>query len=471
MTNIEDRILQYLPDNSPLVVPADKVISIEPYLPEPELATITPFPLQDHVEVEDELQEDTDTEQIRRERQLFAPIKAAQAAFQHIQLHVAPSEVEEVERWQKTALVSKGNDSGELPRGLTRDELWSLVKAGQASLFDIAQDNEKLVKYVIRNLPISPEDMEDVFNTGYMGLLDAVASFTPGKGAKFSSWAMMKIRGAIVDDFRKNAPIPRSIVERAKRIALIENELAQSLGRMPTLSEVAQAGDMDIKKVREVKRLASTTVISSDNEDEEGYNLGSRLADEMDVSRDFTRGEMNEHVAKIIDELPGGKLSRVYDMYYRKGMSMALIAKEFGVSESRISQYHSRLLKVMRAALLQQGVMEDTDFGFVPKVVTPKDKGNRLSISKSEIQEEREPLVTNRYAQDTEISKTVRTTESLWSQLTSREQSFIAPLSYGFDRLDTIRRLSAIYKMSRADIGREMHKTIKRLQSLSRDVF
>src|SRR3989442_7892076 len=135
----------------------------------------------------------------------------------------------------------------------------------------------RLVKYVVGRLAITLPtviDSDDVISYGTIGLIDAVERFDPSRGIKFETYAIARIRGAIIDALRQLDQIPRTARQRAREIEAAIGELEAKLKRPPTDEEDAKRLGMDVDKYREVCVRTSVVTLSLDSllsvDDEEG---------------------------------------------------------------------------------------------------------------------------------------------------------------------------------------------------------
>lgn len=207
-----------------------------------------------------------------------------------------------------------------------------------------------LVRHVIGRLPLSlPSviDQEDLFEVGVLGLMNAARSYDASKGAAFKTYAYVNIRGAILDELRRFDVVPRSRRDRIKQFHRASNELEEELGRSPTAGEIAQAMGLSVEQVDEilVNMHAASTLSLDDGEssDEGSVKLGDCIAcmATPDPSDAAERRETEQRVAAAIVELPENE-RRVMVLYYSEGLLLKEIGEVLGVTESRVSQIHSR---------------------------------------------------------------------------------------------------------------------------------
>ena len=206
-----------------------------------------------------------------------------------------------------------------------------------------------LVKFVagrVRSgLPPSV-DQNDLVSDGVLGLMDAVDKFQPERGLQFQTYAVTRIRGAIVDGLRSSDWVPRSVREKIRDVDAASARLEAELGRAPRDRELAAELGMSVEELRKVfSQTAHTSVVSFEtvvDEDTPRETVGLPGAD---------------------DDLPPGFLSAVRELperdqivvalYYWERLTLAEIGQVLGVTESRVSQLHSRATLALRRKLVQ----------------------------------------------------------------------------------------------------------------------
>lgn len=235
------------------------------------------------------------------------------------------------------------------------DLLWQRFKAtGDPDARDrLVLQYSPLVKFVagrIRSgLPPSVEQA-DLVSDGVIGLMDAIDKFDPDRGLQFQTYAVSRIRGAIVDGLRATDWVPRSVREKIRDIDGAQSRLERRLGRTPTDREVATELDITVAELRSMYTQSSHTGVVSF----EGSGVG-----EHDLPR-ATSGLPGPD-----DDIPQGFLSAVRELperdqivvalYYWDRLTLAEIGQVLGVSESRVSQLHSRATITLRRKLATAG--------------------------------------------------------------------------------------------------------------------
>lgn len=230
-----------------------------------------------------------------------------------------------------------------------------------ADIRKIVEKNLHLVEMVVRKIaPNLPDSMarEELVSEGIMGLIDAAQKFDPNRGMKFEHWAEIRIRGAIIDYLRKTDVLSRSSRLMVKQIANTVRELQNRLGREPTDEEIAEELGISLEDYHlELEKISTLSLISLDEvvfdqNSSEGKLLYEIISDES-VKDPFKFAE-NSNLRKIIEEALeklDDREREVVKLYYLDGYHMKEISKRLRVSESRVSQIHSKALLKLRKEL------------------------------------------------------------------------------------------------------------------------
>ena len=217
-----------------------------------------------------------------------------------------------------------------------------------------------LVKYVAGLLPSRMRgvvDHEDVLSWGVIGLLKAVETFDPSRGAKFESYAISRIRWSILDEYRSQDWVPRRTRARAQEVEKTKARLSQELGRTPSEGEVAFEVGMTIGEYRRFLGQYSRSQVSSleaklGGESRTGTEFQDRLADigALDPQSEADTGDLQEQLAGAIGEL-GERERLIVTLYFHEGLTLKEIGKTLDLTEGRISQILSKTLKALRGSL------------------------------------------------------------------------------------------------------------------------
>lgn len=215
-----------------------------------------------------------------------------------------------------------------------------------------------LVKYVAgrvgAGLPRSV-DQNDLASYGLFGLIDAIDKFEPERGYKFETYAINRIKGAILDELRALDWVPRSVRSRARRIETAITELEHSLQRAPTEEELAESVEMEIDELRDALAEIGRSGIAALDEfvgSDSQTSMGDMLADPGGVSPEgaFQAEETRRGLVDAINRLPNRE-RLVVTLYYYEGMTLAEIGDVLGVTESRVCQIHAKTMMSLRNRL------------------------------------------------------------------------------------------------------------------------
>jgi RNA polymerase sigma factor for flagellar operon FliA len=219
-----------------------------------------------------------------------------------------------------------------------------------------------LVKFVAgrvkANLP-AHVDEEELASDGILGLIEAVRRFDPEQGVRFETFALPRIRGAILDQLRERDWVPRSVRARAREIEATMGELARRLGRPASDHEVADALGIEIEDYRvaldEIHRShihAFDEVVGGDGENDTRLDLAAdpNAEDPGDVAE---RADRLRALRDARAQLPD-RDRLVLELYYDEGLRLREIGEVMNVTESRVSQIHTRATLRLRSLLAQR---------------------------------------------------------------------------------------------------------------------
>ncbi len=228
------------------------------------------------------------------------------------------------------------------------------------NLEEIILKNLQLVKNIaIKIHSTLPKNIEldDLINTGILGLIDATKKYDESFGIKFESYASIRIRGAILDELRKMDWLPRSAREKKKEIENAYLELEKRDGKPPSEEEVAEYLGIELEKLRELLfRFRGNKVGSffpSGEKDESGEELLLYyLEDDRDDSPEarVTFSELKNVLKKAISELPDRE-KLLISLYYYDDLNQKEIGEVMGITESRVSQLRSQTIMRLRAKI------------------------------------------------------------------------------------------------------------------------
>jgi RNA polymerase sigma factor FliA len=221
-----------------------------------------------------------------------------------------------------------------------------------------------LVKFVAgrvgASLPPSV-DHNDLVSYGIIGLIDAIERFDLGRAVKFETYAIPRIRGAMLDELRALDWVPRSVRAKGRELERAMTKLQASLRRDPTEEELGGELGIDVSEVRD--RLDSTVAMSIvaledlltvSNDDGDRVSLLDTLPDlgvEM-PGEAIDAGVTRAALRKSIEGL-GERDQKVIVLYYLEGFTLSRIGDILGVTESRVSQIHSKAIIALRARMAE----------------------------------------------------------------------------------------------------------------------
>lgn len=217
-----------------------------------------------------------------------------------------------------------------------------------------------LVKFVVGRLGASLPahvKLDDLYSSGVTGLIRAVEKFDPSKNSKFESYAILLVKGAIIDELRELDWIPRSVHQKANKIASAQALLQQKLGRDPTDSEISKHLGISEEEFSDLLHRVRPAVLIPLNgetcgQDEECMPISERIPDvKAETSFEIAdRNEFSSILEEAIANLPDQE-RRVLILYYYEGLMLKEIGQVMQISESRVSQIHTKALLKLRGRL------------------------------------------------------------------------------------------------------------------------
>ncbi len=218
-----------------------------------------------------------------------------------------------------------------------------------------------LVKFVAGRVAAGlPQNIEqsDLVSYGIFGLIDAIDKFDPGRGYKFETYAISRIKGAIIDELRSIDWVPRSVRAKARAIERAYSKLENELRRSPDDKEVAtELGVSEeelattLGQISFVGVVALDELLSAGSERGSGATVGDTIAGGgHDPVEAFESEEMRQVLADAINRMPDRE-RLVLTLYYYEGLTLAEIGNVLGVTESRVCQIHTKAIFQLRSRL------------------------------------------------------------------------------------------------------------------------
>ena len=226
---------------------------------------------------------------------------------------------------------------------------------------DQLEDYLPLVKYIAGRLAIGlprSVEMDDLINAGVVGLIDAYHHFDAAKGVKFETYASLRIRGSILDELRGMDWVPRSTRARSREIERVIARLENTLGRTPTEEELADGLGVELNEYYGmIDDVSSTSLLSLDEltygeDDDKPVPLVDTLRspDQPSALVNLEREEMRDLLADSLGQLTEQE-RLVVALYYYEELTLKEIGQVLELSESRVSQLHTKAVLSLRAKL------------------------------------------------------------------------------------------------------------------------
>jgi RNA polymerase sigma factor for flagellar operon FliA len=220
------------------------------------------------------------------------------------------------------------------------------------------EDHLPLVKIIAHHISVRlPPDkcVEDLIQVGMIGLLEAARTYEPNQGAEFKSYASIRIRGAILDELRRETWVPRSVQQKSRRLSQAIQEVENRKGCTATDKEIAKELGLSMEEYAELlETVASCTVFSLDDDN----TFSEPSTDEDETMMGLHDESVKKTLASAIGQLPEQE-KMVVVLYYDYGMNLREIGEVLNVSESRICQIHSQATSRLRTKMRSNMIEED----------------------------------------------------------------------------------------------------------------
>ena len=243
----------------------------------------------------------------------------------------------------------------------TEEQLWTSYRNGkdQAIRDYFVRQYAPLVKYVAGKVAVrmpGSVEFDDLVGYGVFGLFDAIDKFDPSKHVKFKTYAVTRIRGAIFDELRSNDWVPRSVRQKAREVEDTVRELEATLGRSAADAEIAREMNLTLKEFQDLLLKISSTAVMSLNdlrynsEESDRISIAESVESPSSLNPDSIaeRDEIKRVMLEALQELPA-KEQRVLALYYYEDLTLREIGEVLQVTESRVSQLHTKAIIRLRA--------------------------------------------------------------------------------------------------------------------------
>ena len=222
------------------------------------------------------------------------------------------------------------------------------------SLQELIAAHQSLVRriayHLLARLPSSVE-VDDLLQAGQLGLIEAAQHFRTDAGASFSTFAGIRIRGAMLDELRKGDWVPRSVHRRARELADAMRRVEARTGHEAADAEVAQELGISLSEYHQhAEDAARAPLMSLDGAAESDPSILDHIASHDSPEREVLRDDFKRALARGIDQLPERE-KLVMSLYYQDELNLKEVGAVLGVSESRVCQLHAQALLRLRARL------------------------------------------------------------------------------------------------------------------------
>ena len=237
---------------------------------------------------------------------------------------------------------------------MTTSKSPALTAAQEALLHEHLPIVNYMVNDLIRRVP-NYIQRDDLTSAAMLGLVQAVRSFDTTREAKFATFARVRIQGALLDELRSRDWATRGVRKQARHIESVSEELSSTLGRQPTSAELGQTMGANADQLHRLKAdLHRATVLSLDGATAETNRTPLDILavhqDDIDPAEQLVQRELQSYVRDAVANLPE-RLRHVVVGYFLEERPMVELAKELGVTESRISHMRSEALALMAEAI------------------------------------------------------------------------------------------------------------------------
>ncbi|MBE7703225.1 MAG: FliA/WhiG family RNA polymerase sigma factor [Cyanobacteria bacterium SIG28] len=214
-----------------------------------------------------------------------------------------------------------------------------------------------LTRYVVGRVKVAlpPSfSFEDISSYGIEGLIDAVEKYTPKMGARFETYALVRIRGNIIDKVRSQDFLPRSVRKKIRDVKEAQEELKRQFGRSATNTEIANYLGIEKEKVEQL--LADDTVVTSIYDKKGAADGDIEIIDTIEDSsnlaphEELEKKDVKKELEEALKRLPERERT-IMVLYYHENMTLKEIGDTINISESRVSQLHAQAIMKLKNLL------------------------------------------------------------------------------------------------------------------------
>jgi len=223
---------------------------------------------------------------------------------------------------------------------------------------------KRIVQRIATHLPASV-DVEDLMNVGVIGLIQAVDRYDPKRDNKFMTYAIFRIKGAVLSELRSRDFLSRSSRRKLRELDQVSQRLEQRLGRSVDDAEVAEELGIGIEEFHRTKQMSTISFVSFEelgvsSKDEKEKLMTCLVHNEEDALSQTRFKELKTALARAIEQLPE-KERMVISLYYLDELTMKEIGEVLSITESRVSQIHSQAVTRLRNKLRKERLLNESD--------------------------------------------------------------------------------------------------------------
>jgi len=207
----------------------------------------------------------------------------------------------------------------------------------------------RIAHHLAARLPASVE-LDDLMQSGMVGLLEAAGNYDPSKGASFDTYAGIRIRGSMLDDIRRHDWTPRSVHQKFRQVTAAIATIENDTGRAAQGQEIAEHLNISIDAYYKILSDSAGSRLFSLEETlaESSFNRASPASATATPDQELSQSQFRQHLAEAIQKLPERE-QLVLSLYYERELNLKEIGEVLEVSESRVCQIHGQAMMRLRA--------------------------------------------------------------------------------------------------------------------------
>jgi len=229
----------------------------------------------------------------------------------------------------------------------------SYTAVQKLDLEGVVTQHASLVKRIAYHLKGRLPDtvlVDDLIQSGIVGLLEAARNFNPTQGASFETYAGIRIRGAMLDEIRRGDWTPRSVHRKSRDMMEAIRKVESRTLNSATDSEIAQEMGVELNEYNKILRDSSVAQVFSIDDGEESADYKIEMSSDSDPDKEYIDERFHSELTQSINQLPERE-RLVMSLYYEEEMNLREIGSLLEVSESRVCQIHGKALIMLRAKL------------------------------------------------------------------------------------------------------------------------